>query len=103
MRATKQIKADIDAVVACGRKINRQLCGGGREEKMKITICTQYAVILDGYGLHGLTCLLTPANWSRVYSIGRNYTSCGRKLLGWDATHKRLNLWPVSIWFVRQT
>lgn len=31
--------------------------------------------------------------------IGRNYTSCGKWWWSWSSEYKRLNLWPISIWF----
>lgn len=66
----------------------------------KYTIHTQYAVIVDGEGLGGLSCLLTkPARILRIYSVGRNYTSCGKAKYGLDRQHKRLNIWPFSVWY----
>jgi len=43
--------------------------------------------------------ILTGTDW-RNEATGRNICSCGHSLFGWTAKYKRLNLWPVSIWFM---
>ncbi len=42
--------------------------------------------------------IFTGTDWHSE-ATGRNVCSCGHSLFGWNAKAKRLNLWPVSIWF----
>jgi hypothetical protein len=56
---------------------------GKEDEKMKISIDSQYAVIGG--------------------KVIRNYTSCGDWWYGYSSKYKRINVWPLAIWIERGT
>lgn len=63
----------------------------------RITWDWQYAVVCGGFvgknPIRMIQGLLQGGN------IGRNYTSCGKWLWSWNREYRRINLWPVSIWY----
>ncbi len=55
-------------------------------------VWAQY-VVVGTRGLGGIT------EWRPGDGIVRNITSSGINWWGWCARHRRLNIWPFSIWF----
>jgi hypothetical protein len=57
----------------------------------------QYVVIKNGYvGRNPLNMIFGLLQGGYV---GRNFVSCGRQKWGLNRQYRRLNIWPLSIWF----